>query len=242
MIKYFISSHKQYYTSTYLPLVTSLLEAGISSEDIYMIVGGCTDNDDISFDNKLKINLEPAPYNSFDLTALVYAALNLETIDFTHIFLMHDTCLVGPNFKTLVENYNPNSLIKTLRPALSMNIGLYSKQSIQRDIKFLQDIQFNPTTPEQLQQVKEFFVVNEDIIFRQYPNECYKNYYTKGVIDTNALTLDQLHTIFDKDPYTSYINQMQTSGINRVAGYGPDLDFYKFQANTGWGNGWKIGI
>lgn len=240
MIKYFISSHKQYYTSTYLPIITSLLESGINSKDIYMVVGGCDSN--TSFTNELKVNMRYVPYNSFDLTALVYASLNLEDIEGSHIFLMHDTCLVGPKFKQLVEDYDPKDVIKTLRPAISMNMGLYSKQSIHQNSKHLNQMQFNPTTPEQLQQVKTFFVRNEDIIFKQYPNECYKNYYTEGVIATHTLTLGQLHNIFDKEPYTTYINEMQSSGIDRVAGYGPNLDFYKFQANTAWGALWKIGI
>jgi hypothetical protein len=237
-MKYLISSHFKYYTDTYPVIIQSLLDAKIDVKDIIMVVGGCPM--DTILNNPLNIQLVPVEYNSFDLTALIYAADILENLDTDHVFLMHDTCLVGPKFKNLVMDYHPNDIIKTLRSAISMNIGLYSKYILEKNKSNLNQLKFYPETEQEVQHVKEFFVVNEDIVFKSYPYQCYTNYY---VSDGRAnFTLDELKDRFNKEPYLSYIKKLQNSNIKREIGYGTELDFYKLQANTNWGGLWKIGV
>jgi hypothetical protein len=93
-----------------------------------MVVGDC--EEDFILENTLDINIIPVPYNSFDLTGLIYVAENHEKFLDSHYFLLHDTCLVGPNFKKLAENIRLNDPIKTLREGISMNIGMYSLQTL----------------------------------------------------------------------------------------------------------------
>jgi hypothetical protein len=235
---YAISSHSKYYQDTYPVIVQSLLDANISSKNIIMVVGGCESG--VVLKNPLGIRLVSVEYNSFDLTALIYISDIIDTVKADHVFLMHDTCFVGPNFKTLSEQYSPNDIIKTLRPAISMNIGLYSKQIIAHSKGALDYLKFYPKTENEVQQVKEFFVINEDIIFKQCPEQCYLNYYvTTGRANSN---LNDLKLLYNREPYISYFEKLQKSSIQREVGYGEELDFYKLQANTGWGGLWKIGI
>lgn len=235
---YVISSHSKYYQDTYPVIVQSLLDANINSENIIMVVGGCESG--TVLENPLGIQLIPVEYNSFDLTALIYISDIIDTIEMDHIFLMHDTCFVGPRFKTLSEQYSPDDIIKTLRSAISMNIGLYSKQIIIHSKEMLDNLKYYPKTEQELQQVKEIFVTNEDLIFRLCPEQCYVNHYvTEGKGNSN---LNDLKALYNREPYLSYFQKLQESKIQREVGYGAELDFYKLQANTGWGDLWKIGI
>jgi hypothetical protein len=237
-MKFLISSHQKYYINTYPVIIQSLLDASINPKDIIMVVGGCSA--DTKLHNFLNINLIPVEYNSFDLTALIYVGDILDSIQNTHFFLMHDTCLVGSRFKDEVMKYDMQDLSKFLRLGISMNIGLYTKQLITSSKSILDASKFYPQTPEQIQKVKEYFVVHEDILFKQHPDHCSKTpYVTDGM---NNLTLDELKARFPREPYISYFTLLQNSNIQREIGYGAELDFYKLQANTGWEGLWKIGI
>lgn len=237
-MKYIVSSNKNYYKNTYLPLITSLIDSNIEVTDILMVVGDCEEN--FVLENTLGINIVPVPYNSFDLTGLIYVAENSEKFLDSHYFLLHDTCLVGPNFKKLAENIQLNEPIKTLREGISMNIGMYSLQTLIENKSNLDKLKHYPKTKEDLQQVKNVFVVNEDIIFKTYQDYCYKNNYIG--IDSDTMTIAMLKDRFKKDVYQDYFNALENSTIQRQMGYSSLLDFYKFQANWQWGNGWKIGI
>lgn len=237
-MKYIISSNKNYYKNTYPPLITSLIDSGIEAKDILMVVGDC--EEDFILENILDINIIPVPYNSFDLTGLIYVAENHEKFLDSHYFLLHDTCLVGPNFKKLAENIQLNDPIKTLREGISMNIGMYSLQTLIENSNSLDKLKYYPKTKEDLQQVKNVFVVNEDIIFKIYHDYCYKNNYIG--VDSDTMTITMLKDRFKKDVYQDYFNALENSTIQRQMGYSSLLDFYKFQANWQWGDGWKIGI
>jgi len=235
-MKFIISSHISYYIHTYPIVVQSLLDCGINNNDIIMVVGNSVNSE---LNNFLDINLISVPYNSFDLTGLIYVSDVIDTLQFNHIFLMHDTCLVGPKFKTLVSNYQPTDVIKTLCFGISMNIGLYSKIIIKHNKQYLNDIKFYPKTAQDLQSIKEFFVINEDIIFKKYSDHCYNNHF---ITNSSFLTLNELRNKFNRPPYINYIDKLELSNIKRDIGYTPDLDFYKLQANSTWGESWKIGI
>jgi hypothetical protein len=203
-----------------------------------MVVGDC--EEDFVLENTLGINIVPVPYNSFDLTGLIYVAENSEKFLDSHYFLLHDTCLVGPNFKKLAENIQLNDPIKTLRADIAMNIGMYSLQTLVENRSNLDKLKYYPKNKEDLQRIKQIFVINEDIIFKLYEEYCYKNSYTG--VDSNTMTITMLKDRFKKDVYQDYFNALENSTIQRQMGYSSLLDFYKFQANWQWGNGWKIGI
>jgi len=215
-----------------------MLDSGIESKDIIFVIGGSEDEFE-SISNGQTI-VSYVSYNSFDLTGLIYVANNLQKIEEDHFFLLHDTCLVGKNFKKLSQNFNPSDIIKTVRPGISQNIGMYSRTCIQENIEFLNSLKFYPKNEEELQSVKQVFVVKEDIIFKKYPSYCYINSYIGP--DSQFLSVSDLKLIFSDDKYKLYFEALESSKINRQIGYADMLDFYKLQANCSWGDGWKIGI
>lgn len=237
-MKYIISSNINYYKSTYNPLVTSLIESGIDPKDILMVVG--ESREDAVLENLLNINIVPVLYNSFDLTGLIYAAENSEKFLDTNYFLLHDTCLVGSDFKKLSEQIELSSPIKTLAQGLSMNIGMYSLKALKENTENLTKLKYYPKTKAELQQVKEIFVLNEDIIFKVYQNSYQKNSYMNTHCD--IITVSELKERFKKPVYHEYFNSFENSTINRMLWYSQPLDFYKFQANWKWDNLWKIGV
>jgi hypothetical protein len=145
-MKYIVSSNINYYKSTYRPLVTSLIDSGIEPIDIVMVVGGCSE--DSVLENILNINIVPVPYNSFDLTGLIYVSENSEKFLDTNYFLLHDTCLVGPNFKKLSEEVQEGIPIRTLREGISMNIGMYSLHTLNENRENITKLKYYPNTKE----------------------------------------------------------------------------------------------
>ena len=237
-MKYIISSNINYYKNTYLPIVKSLLDAGISRQDILMVVGGSSE--DTILNNSLDIQIVPVLYNSFDLTGLIYVSENSEKFLDSNYFLLHDTCLVGPNFKKLAEQINVNDPIKTLREDMSMNIGMYSLQTLIENKNSLDKLKYYPKTAEDLQHIKQIFVVYEDIIFKLYGEYCYKNNYTG--VEYEMITIAKLKNRFTDTHYQDYFDTLENSKIERQMGHSKLLDFYKLKANWQWGSEWKIGI
>jgi hypothetical protein len=237
-MKYIISSNINYYRNTYVPLVTSLIDSGIKITDIIMVVGGCTEG--TVLENILSINMVSVPYNSFDMTGLIYVSENSDKFLDSNYFLLHDTCLVGPNFKKLAEDITDDIPIRTLRAGISMNIGMYSLQTITENAENLTSMKYYPESDQELQYVKGIFVTNEDLIFKLYDEYCYKNNYIGNTSDT--ITVSTLRDRFSKDTYQPYFNALESSSVVRQMGYSPLLDFYKFQANWKWGSSWKIGM
>ena len=121
-----------------------------------------------------------------------------------------------------------------------MNIGMYSLHTITENRENLTNLKYYPQTDQELQQVKEIFVTNEDLIFKLYHEYCYKNNYIGTTSDT--VTVVTLRERFTKDAYQEYFNTLESSSIIRQMGHSSLLDFYKFQANWQWGDGWKIGV
>lgn len=104
-IGYLISSNKAYFESTYLVLNRSLLSCGIEQNNILWFVGGHEEN------KKVNDHIYQVDHNSFDFTALIgfFSTDAYLEETFSHIFLLHDTCEAGPEFKTKAETFD-NSL------------------------------------------------------------------------------------------------------------------------------------
>lgn len=230
-MKYFISSNLNYFKKTYPLIIKSLLESNIRTQDIYMVVGHCKDF--FEFDNPLNINISYVEYNSFDFNALIYASENLEKIDTDYIFLLHDTCLVGKNFKILSNNYEEGCSIKKLHKSISMNIGLYSSKVLNSNKETIKNFKMYPRNEKEIQDCKRICVLKEDFLFNQYKIE--KNYYSIYE-DSKFFNKEELILQFP-NYYHQYLNQ-----IKRRVQYIPDLDLYKFQANIGWQSRWIVEI
>lgn len=191
---YIISSCLKYYQSTYPVVVKSLLQSGIQSSQIIFIVGGSeTETVDVTEDG---ISIAFVTYNSFDLTGLIYIAENIDKYqEYKNFFLLHDTCEVLPYFKEKSEEFNTLEIIKPLSKNISMNIGMYSSQCLTEQLQVLQNIKYFPTSAADLQNVKNFFVVNEDILFNKYRATSVYNSSWKVLDEVGYYNKDNIRTV-----------------------------------------------
>lgn len=191
---YIISSYLKYYESTYPILVDSLLKSGIQSSQIIFVVGGSHLEESHTTEEGVKIVFRK--YNSFDLTGLIYIAENLhEYKNYNNYFLLHDTCKVLPHFKDKSLQYSMSDIVKPLTSNISMNIGMYSAQCLSEQLGMLSSIKFYPNTPKDLQDVKTFFVQNEDIIFNRYEHKAVYNAKWKVLDEVGYYNRDNVRTV-----------------------------------------------
>jgi hypothetical protein len=116
-----ISSHKNFYTKTYEPLVTSLLESGVPAEDIYFFIGGFESYEKLDGE----INIWTTNHNSIDFTGLIGVLdLNLQS---DRWFLLHDTLYVGKNFYNCIQNTASNADTIDISSWWPKNMGSYSQ-------------------------------------------------------------------------------------------------------------------
>lgn len=120
-IEYIVSTHKDYYIKTLPKLLMSFKEAGVKASSIHVFVGGSENKEE----NILGVRMTHVGHNSFDYTGFVEIAHNGS--DKSHLFFMHDTCSVGPEFQNLVSAMDGTEL-KVVSPVTAFpfmcNIGL----------------------------------------------------------------------------------------------------------------------
>lgn len=206
-VKFAISSHKNFYETTYPIIVNSLINSGVPKEDIYFFIGGFSSYDQQP--NNEEINIYTTDHNSIDFTGLISVVdLNLKA---DYWFLLHDTCYVGDRFYNIVSNYNYENVdaVKMCND-VSMNMGSY-KQSYLDDIKE-ELLKYKNTnySQESLQHYKSLLVQKEDLFFHKTKNK-------KEYNSTLRLT---------EGPLDFYKN-----GIPRIIEYFEQMDLYKVKAN-----------
>jgi hypothetical protein len=162
-IKFSISSHKDFYTTTYPIVVKSLLNSGVPAEDIYFFIGGYKENKLI--ENEDKINLFNVDHNSIDFTGLIsIIEFNLKA---DYWFLLHDTVYVGPKFYNFVStfNYDECDVVK-LDLGVSMNIGSYKQSYINSIEGNILEFKNTDYSIESIQKCKKLAVSTEDVFFQ----------------------------------------------------------------------------
>lgn len=206
-IKFAISSHKNFYETTYPIIVNSLINSGVPKEDIYFFIGGFH-----SYEKRLDnngINLYTTDHNSIDFTGLISVVdLNLEA---DYWYLLHDTCYVGNNFynKVCSFDYKDVDVVK-MYSDVSMNIGAY-KQSYLESIKnYLFEFKNQNYSLESIHHYKSVCVEKEDIFF---------NNAKSRLVYNNNLCITE-------GPSDYYQN-----GTLRIIEYYSDMDLYKIKAN-----------
>ena len=128
MIKICISTCKEYSSVTIPILLESLFKNEIKEDDILIVEGN---NESESIENKNNLTTVKANHNSFELTSLIEVCE--KNIYSEKWLLLHDTCVVGPNFKNKLNEIKDKFINYdriALKPFPSMSIGLY-------DFKFL---------------------------------------------------------------------------------------------------------
>jgi len=127
--KIVIASNINYHCKTFDKLIESLLLCGFDKQNIIFYISG--DNilykkRAITYINNIKCIY--VPHNSFEVTPLIDISRNDK--EFDYFFLLHDTCYVGPEFKSKISNFDTSFDIKYLHDRTSMNIGMYSTEHV----------------------------------------------------------------------------------------------------------------
>jgi len=200
-IKYIISSHKNYYSTTIGKLLHSLIQAKIPKSDIFVAVGGQDNND---FYDLNWIEHKNVTTNSFDLTSLIECVKHDLFPEYDYFFLLHDTCEVGENFKDKIENrIDENTITKALFATYpSSNIGLYKRDYI---IDFIQHKIPNINIENQS---KDFYVKHEDAFF-----------------------VDKTKNAFSLLPIIEAYKYIYSDNVKREINVCPEIELIKYKAN-----------
>lgn len=212
-IKICISTNKNFAAKTVPDLLSSLRQAGVASHDIYVMEGGHDAFEKISHD----VNYYHVNHNSFDLTALITVVqLDLPT---DYWFLLHDTCIVGTKFKTLIHNiphHQPEAI--AIKNFPSMNMGAYRADYLRRKKDLLDALANFDNSTTGLKLAKGKAIETEDILFKEA--DVSKNV---KVYNPWLLRADENYRLADGELLDYY--------TDRIIEYFPQVDVYKFKAN-----------
>jgi hypothetical protein len=199
-----------------------MIESGIDVHDIIFVIGGTHKLEKLISDEGVELLF--VDYNSFDVNGLICIAENLDKYTkHDNFFLLHDTCEVLPYFKEQSEKFANTDLVKPLCDNISMNIGMYSRKCLLDECNFLKSLKFYPVTTSDLQTVKTFFVINEDILFKKYkqPNIYYN---TKWNVVNES------------------VNFYNIGNTNRTIELFEDIGLIKIKANTRTKSVWDVDL
>ena len=168
VLKFAISSHKDFIDRTYPILIPSLIRSGVDPASIHIFVGGYDGQKTLVTEEG--VNLFHVDHNSMDFTALISVLeLGLQS---DYWFLLHDTCKVGPNFFTSVDHlFCKNKPFHTARlyRKYSMNIGIYAHSYLLSQEKVLMSFKNSDYSEESLLKLKALAVEKEDILLEKEP-------------------------------------------------------------------------
>lgn len=150
-----------------------------------------------------------APHNSIDWTGLVALCERPDVLArYDDVWYMHDTCSVGPAFVDAVRAL-PRCRTASF-PFPSMNMGLYSRESVEesRD-EIVRTFKNTDTRPSTLQHFKNLNVTHEDWMFRRNP----------------------AHVTLGGPPIVHPPRDVYGTGVPRIVEYYQCIDLYKYKAN-----------
>ncbi len=135
-IVYVVASCLRFYEKTVPKLVQELLEEGIETSRIKVVVNGCDQDDDKTING---VDHAFTKHNAWELSALYEAPLRWQ---FDYAMLIHDTNQIHPGFRRKVENFNRHLQWDHL-PATPMArclVGLYAHDFLLRTNSWLKKI------------------------------------------------------------------------------------------------------
>lgn len=209
-IKICINSTKDYSEKTIPILVESLLESGISSNNIFVIEGGYKKREIIKKNTHVHILTN---HNSIDYTGLIDIVENEMESDYW--FNIHDTCRVGRNFKELLQNIPesfPDKIALAFHP--SMNIGSYKYSYLKQNKNKLLHLKNTDYSRETIQYWKKKGAEIEDYLLHKSKDS------STLVYNCNLLT--KINIIKE--------NWYGTE-TKRITEYYSNLDLYKSKSN-----------
>ena len=219
-IKIAVASNIKFYKHTIPVILSSLKQAGISSQDIHIFNAG--------FDQYTTECVEGVTYHYLDHNSYEYSPL-IEIVDkkiqSTYWLLIHDTCQVGPEFVKLlyqIPDSQPDKIALTTKP--SMSIGVYKYDYLLSIQDKLYAIRNTDYTPEGLMEWKRWGVPNEDYIL--WMTDPTPAVYGSG----------EQCKVFNND------NWYGTGTVRRTE-YFSSLDLYKNKSNWGQtGNNMELNV
>lgn len=220
MIKIGISSNINFYQTSLPILIQSLIDSGIDPNDIHAFIGGYDEHNMITNDDGTHFHF--VNHNSLDNTALIEIC-DKELLS-EYWFIVHDTCKVGPGFKTLLYNIPEDKPAKiALKGIPSMCIGTYGFEFLMANKSRIISLKNTDYSIEGIKNVKIWAINNEDyILWKTHPP---------------AIVYNNIHNWEIKD----YINWYGTDTVRRTEYY-PSLDLYKNKSNWGQGDGTVLNI
>jgi len=205
-MKIVINSHKN--SSIALEVLLKSLSDLKSNPEILICIGGFYDSVPYEIKKENNITTIKCSHNSIDWTAFI-TLLETNIIPDGHIFYMHDTCKVGPNF---LQNINKINLVNVSTMSISsqtknMNMGFYSISYLKKQRPFI--IQQKNISLARIQEFKTKAIQTEDYLFNKNPNH-------KKLLGVPTIS----------EPTDFY-----GTGVLRIVKYYETIDLYKIQAN-----------
>jgi len=212
-INFCISTCRKFAAYTLPVIIPSLTRAGINTSEILIVNGG---QEYWRINHYGDVPMICTPQNSFEYTPLIEIVEHNLTSDYW--FLLHDTCIAGPAFKSLVFDLpmeNPEKVAMKHTP--SMSIGLYSMDYLMRHKDRLMAIKNMDSSPDALQKWKQWGVPNEDYMLWKLQDV------------PTALYHPDKHGP-DEWNYQGHADVYGT-GMERRMEYFPQLDLFKAKSN-----------
>jgi hypothetical protein len=154
--------------------------------------------------------------NSFEYTPLIEIVEH--SMESQYWFLLHDTCIAGASFKQLVHEPPVETPEKVaMKHTPSMSIGLYRHDYLMAHKERLMAIKNMDSSPEVLQQWKQWGVPNEDyMLWKLQDVPCH-------IYHPDKHGADEWNYQGHADPYGT--------GMQRRIEYFPQLDLSKAKSN-----------
>ncbi len=215
MFKLFIASSIDYEKIHLNRLINNIKETDIPLNQVIFVIGGY---DEPSYEEIEGIQIYRVKYRCFEFTPMQFICKNKD-IDFTYGFFTHDTVIFKNNFYKLIndiitnrlvdESYDCFSIVKN--HGMSMNIGIYSKESIiKQESILLTDLYNESSDKDTLWNLKQKLVKYEDFIFNRSKR-----------LDSQIIPLDKS------------IDNITTNGekLTMLYRYFPSIGLFKVQTN-----------
>jgi hypothetical protein len=206
-MKFAISSVNTFSDKTLPVIVPSLLQS-IDAKEIVIFEGGHRERSIEDYDGITYIKVA---HNSFDYTALIDIVEN--ELESDYWFLLHDTCVSGPNFGRLVKNIpenQPDVICMLGSNPGTMNICSYKYEYLLKNKDFI--LSLKNTDYEDLDSAKRRATEAENTL----QEGC--SIYPAG---QPSIHRDRVPSIYAEN------------GVRRNERYFGNLDLFKYQANYG---------
>lgn len=182
-VKVAVGTNKNFCAKSLPIVLKSLRDSGVARSQIVVFNAGFDKRSDYTKDGIRHIELD---HNSFENSAFIEIAER--DIESKYWFFMHDTCRVGPRFKSLMLDVPKGAVKVALRTWPSMSIGLYDHNYITKHRERLVKIKNKNYSKEVLLREKLWGIPNEDfLLWLQEPELTiiYRNWSKRSVDNNN---------------------------------------------------------